>query len=1412
LPLNYTVIDSGVLVAQCWWNLNGGINNSIDCGLNTTFDVLEEGENTINFYSNDTLGNPSFEMVEFFVDTRVPSIELVFPDEIDYLNYNLVNFSYIPSDERGLDMCILYGNWSGWEEKVYDDEIENVSLNYFNNIDLSSYGDGIYLWNVWCNNTIGSYSFAIANRTLTIDTTAPTVDFSSGTESSFLSFKRNWIFVNVSVVEENEENISFRLFNSQGGLVNSQTFIDKRRTLNWTGLSDGVYYYNVTVFDKVGFSDFTETREITLDTTPPKVKINSPLNKTYVMSEFPVTINVSLNEPGSLVFYSLDNWVTNISLTTSDNLNYLESLSYSGDGSYILRVFANDSLGNFNISEFVVFGVDSVSPIVNVLEPEQDKYYNYSLISFEVETNEPSIVNYSLDFGLTNFSMQENATDTGFLSSQILNDGVYTVNFYVWDIYGNENFSQARDFVVDSISPEIIFMDNTPENNLFSKETSFMINVSAYDLNLDEVILDWNGTEEFFQFSGDGYFWSEKNLLEGTYTFLAYANDSAGNFNFTETRTLNVDLTSPYFSLQNQTVNNIYTDRFFPGHELNLSAKWEDNYFLDYAWLSTNETGVWQNKTIYNSPLKLNGNLDVSSFIWENNSLPKGVYVSWKIYSNDTAGNINSTDEFSFSIWGHSEISEAFFVPKGVKVGFNSTIFCRVIDDFSLEGIENYNVSFYEGSNYLGSNLTDSDGYSRFLISGNDEFGTKEITCNITDDEPKYYIAEENYERSVVLGIGYSEDTYYFFTGIQGSWVYEGMTQFSTTLVSSDLYGLLRDNDDSYLTYTAPTDGQFSYQRFEIEIDEPLNELSYLEINWTGKGSSGGAAATAGYVIFFWNFTSSSWVQLVSQSGTAKGSHAFNYTTGFSDLVNSSGYVYVLARSLEARATGGSGGSRPRTIETDYVHVRTRSDILAPEVTLNYPDGLKTNNIQVDFSCFVHDDYEVVNVSLYGNWSTGWHLNQTNSSGLNDVNYTFVKNLSDGFYEWNCYSCDLAGNCDFDPFEHYLSVDTASPLVNLIYPQENFNFSSLYADSFNFSVSDSNLISNCSLYGDFEGLWEINQTDESILRNVGQSFLGVNVIEDGYYLWNVYCYDDHGNLGYNSTNFSFAAFNPPYTPPENINISQSSNDGTGNIVLNWSAVSNAVRYNIYRTNDLNDEFILIDETEDLGYVDSDAYLSRRRFYKVSAWNPTSENLSEIYAKTVYYFYRNPGVNTKNKAGFYFSSNMTKASELLGENGNFTSFNMYNETIQKRVICNGFSCPSFPECTQTNCNFDFDLEDGRGYEVYINSSGPLSINWSMVGQVFSPISIDLVKNDTNYGKNWISLYANTSLYNANSLINSISFAESVTNWDEVVQTSRGYIATSSPFPWIPPYIGNNFILEIEKSYEVSVNQSSSWLQE
>jgi len=1061
------------------------------------------------------------------------------------------------------------------------------------------------------------------------------------------------------------------------------------------------------------------------------------------------------------------------------------------------------------------FTIDVAGPEVNLESPGDDYWSPSNSIEFNYTPIDSNIDSCELwgnwsGWHLNDSMIAINGSINTF--NKNINDGSYEWNIRCNDSSGNFAFNSSNYTLnIDSINPEIFYNPSTYANETITSNTWIFINITASDDNKESVLLQWQVANESFDFNnGDTYWENKTGLSAGMYTFRAGINDSAGNYNYTSLRTVYIDLQAPNYSNQNQTINGIYSSIFHRGEIINLSAIWSDDYNLSSAWLSTNESGIWENKTVYNSPQSLTGSGDISAFNWSNNSVSPGTSVSWRIYSNDSVGNENITGELSFTIWGWSEVGHSYLDPSGIKEGDGTTMKCLVRDNVTLDSIADYNVSFYNETDFMGSNLSQSDGYAQWSFNVS-EAGTYTITCNITDDGSIYYNDSVNNEGSSILGVGYGLSVY-DYTNTTFNRVYEGNNVNDTTIFTpiDDPYSDLTGDNNVYQEFRADP-GDYAFTRYEFRIDESVNEIFEINITWMGYGDVGGTG-TEGFILYLYNDSSGTWVQEhVYTTDNTEQTRYIYHNTNLQDYINGSGYIKVLARSYSPAPTGGPEANRWTEIGTDYIDLRVYYDILKPSVSLIVPiNNYNSSTQNLEFNCSVVDDQTVSNISLYGNWS-GWHLNETNYSGINNIDYSFSKTIGEGWFIWNCYACDNAGNCDFASFNRTFSVDITAPEVNLIYPGNNYNFSSFLIPRFNFSVSDANDVVNCSLYGNWSG-WHRNQTIDNLVKDVDINFSQVEVPGDEYYVWNVECYDFVGNSGFNNTNYTFAAFLYPDAPnSSDFNISQTANDGTGNITLFWGPGNHSFLYRVYNSTSMTGFFSLLNETSYLNFTDETFRNTgdKRRFYRIDSWNPTGQNSSSQYFGTHIYALRH-NVNTRNWIGFPSNFNYLKnASDALNEIPNATAVSMWNQTDQRRVTCNTYSCPSTYECTPTNCNFSFNMASGRGYEVNINSTAPSAINWSGVGIVLNPVMINLIKyNSTYWGKNWVSICANTTLVGADQLLNNITYADAVTDWDENAQTSLGLI--HSPFPWAQ-YLGTNFSILLEGGYEVSVNQTMPWQQ-
>lgn len=216
---------------------------------------------------------------------------------------------------------------------------------------------------------------------------------------------------------------------------------------------EGVYYVSMWSDDGTGarnsksvYYNFT----FTLDTTPPMMTIDSPLNTTYSSSS--IWFNASLNEAG-IVHAQLDE--VNYTLVNSSN-NWSLLMEGLSEGRHRVEYFANDSTGNGIWSASIHFTVDTEPP-------------------YHIEIHLPNNTNSSS----TSMSISWTACDatTGLQSDVLVDDveqasslptancmntshvvttdeGIHNLTVIARDGAGNTNASTLR-FVVD-VTPPII--------------------------------------------------------------------------------------------------------------------------------------------------------------------------------------------------------------------------------------------------------------------------------------------------------------------------------------------------------------------------------------------------------------------------------------------------------------------------------------------------------------------------------------------------------------------------------------------------------------------------------------------------------------------------------------------------------------------------------------------------------------------------------------------------------------------------------------------------------------------------------------------------------------------------------------------------------------------------------------------
>ncbi|MBS3141681.1 DUF87 domain-containing protein [Candidatus Woesearchaeota archaeon] len=145
---------------------------------------------------------------------------------------------------------------------------------------------------------------------------------------------------------------------------------------------------------------------------------------------------------------------------------------------------------------------------------------------------------------------------------------------------------------------------------------------------------------------------------------------------------------------------------------------------------------------------------------------------------------------------------------------------------------------------------------------------------------------------------------------------------------------------------------------------------------------------------------------------------------------------------------------------------------------------------------------------------------------LYNNSWTLTSKVNDGTYYWKTRGINLYNRSQDDEeiYSNYsdtykVIVDSTKPIITLVYPVNGANISNSTADSTNFTFRIEELNNNiCTLYGNWSNNWHANATINVVNGTNNFSFTRLG---DGKYLWNVYCTDLAGNIGYQTNNFSF---------------------------------------------------------------------------------------------------------------------------------------------------------------------------------------------------------------------------------------------------------------------------------------------------
>ncbi|MBI5871864.1 hypothetical protein HZB88_02155 [archaeon] len=341
------------------YNATSALNTTIFIGWNETANTsiiwssLPEGVYYYNVTAVDLASNLNFTEIRIItLDTSLPVP--------DFNGTSLLNDTYVNTNRINVGISVTETNPMN---ETFSLNTGNNVLLYYNNTALQYYfawtglDEGTYYYNASVKDKANNRNFTL-QRKITLDRTAPVLDYTTLTPDNSAFTNKTSLFVNVSVTEINFANITFRLDNATS-LVNSTIYTTSNWIINFTSLQDASYFYNVSMKDKASNFGFTAIRNITIDTIKPSLTVSHPIST----SSASMTLNLTTNEFSTCyirnaTISSADYILANVTNSTAHYSNLSLGI---GDYEYIL--LCADKAGNSGTEQTPFTVVVSGSPV-----------------------------------------------------------------------------------------------------------------------------------------------------------------------------------------------------------------------------------------------------------------------------------------------------------------------------------------------------------------------------------------------------------------------------------------------------------------------------------------------------------------------------------------------------------------------------------------------------------------------------------------------------------------------------------------------------------------------------------------------------------------------------------------------------------------------------------------------------------------------------------------------------------------------------------------------------------------------------------------------------------------------------------------------------------------------------------------
>ncbi len=434
-------------------------------------------------------------------------------------------------------------------------------------------------------------------------------------------------------------------------------------------------------------------------------------NKIYDISN--ISIDVNYLGPGT-INYSFDGGITKLGLNSSNGgLSFDSQIFTFLDGDYTLDLYAKNQSGFLTDHETIEFNIETGPLNISSMVPKQDQ--TYSAYNFTLKSNlgERGYLNFTLDGGITNYSMNSSNLINYNYSINLAN-GNYTIDYYAQDLVGNVNDTYQINFSIDKIIPTITI--NSPQNITHDNSN---LNISV---TLNEQGYAWYnlyGTNISLATSDNLSFTSIiSNINDSYYTIYFYAKDMYENYVYKnisfgiDNITLNISsysnvspinvtkLQVPINIIFSKNISNIYyvQDGFSTSLNDDLNANILTTNIDIYDYQQTSITLTYNDyfSNTKNTIISITPNLFLNGTItdFDNDSI-----IDAQDSINGNINNINNNlNNLSIYVNSSNNISKIFNSVHDFKIKENGNIILEMANNFSANKLDLTNITIKKDS------------------------------------------------------------------------------------------------------------------------------------------------------------------------------------------------------------------------------------------------------------------------------------------------------------------------------------------------------------------------------------------------------------------------------------------------------------------------------------------------------------------------------------------------------------------------------------------------------------------------------------------------------------------------------------------------------------------------------------------